>query len=530
MNEIPVFVGSNYDVLKQYKGDENQYDNMIDCRIPSLLCLKNEKYKGNIIAVADRASCGADWGRIELAARLSFDNGQSFEKSKTILSLPVRKYPYNNDDWSAAFAIDAVMTETEDGKVNLLVDFYPECKGLFKKKLLEKGSGYVAVNKKNYLALYSGKSGADGVRPKKGKVFTLREDGFVYASDGRKTNYYVPKNHNPEYNFVTLGDMYYAVGEPDYVDAYPPLIPQQENGKDIYVGNIYLNKDKPKFNENKPVFVQKEKVYYKDSEELLCIETKAAPLRCAVTSYIWCMESTDGGQTFSQPFDINLQIKDKKDGTFLGTGPGVGLKLQHGKCKGRILAPLYKIGKACVIISDDNGKNWRRGKDRFCNNIDECQLIETPDGKIYCFGRPSPAGIAPLSVSEDGGETFKKLKGSGLYTPKCQKSVIAIPKELHLPDNLENDGFYILVSAPSGHKDKKDATRTDGQLYLGHIKDDVIEWLKSYDIKDKSEYQPFEKYDDFYAYSCLAILNDNSIGLLYESYPSCYIVFKKIDL
>lgn len=530
MKEIPVFVGTQYDFLSEYKGDSQQYDNMIDCRIPSLICLKNGANKGTVIAVADKASSGADWGRIELATRLSFDNGKTFEKSCTILSPPVRKFPYKREDWSSAFAIDAVMIEDEDGKVVLLVDFYPECKGLFNKKLLEKGSGYVNVDGKNYLALYSGKSGADAFRPRKGKTFTLHEDGFVYTSDGRKTKYYIPKNHNPEYAYVTMGDMYYAVGEPEYIDNYPPLIPELSDGKDIYVGNIYLNAGKDNFREDKPVFVQKEKIYHKNTDALLCVETKPAPLRCAVTSYIWCMESTDGGLTFSQPKDINADIKNIKDGTFLGTGPGVGLRLQYGKCKGRLLAPLYKIGKACVILSDDNGKTWRRGKNRFCENIDECQLIETPDGRIFCFGRPNPAGIAPLSVSTDGGETFKRLKSSGLYTPKCQKSVISLPENFVLPDGLKNDGFYILVSAPSGHKDKKDATRTDGQLYLGHIEGDTIKWIKTYDIKEKTKYGVFEKYDDFFAYSCLCVLKENKIGLLYEAYPSCYIVFEEFTL
>lgn len=529
MNDIPLFVGKNCPDFSKFYDDATQFADMRDGRIPSLLTVRNGKYKGTVIAAADKASCGADWGYIEIAVRTSSDNGVSFSDMKTIFTPPVRKYPFDKSEFTSAFAIDPLMMETKDGKVIMLVDFYPESKGLHAAHYLEKGNGYVAADKGFALKLYTGKNKLDGMFAKSGKVFTLQDDGFVYNSDGVKTRYYLPKNHSSEYAYSTIGDMYYCVGEkPLYIDECPPVIPTEEKGKDIYVGNIYVSKGKKKFSENKPRFVRKNKIFDKDGK-LLCIETGPAPLFAPLVSYIFMMTSVDGGKTFSQPVDITPYYKKNTDGIFLGVGPGVGITLKSGKYKGRILAPCYVLGKALVLITDDDGKTWRRNRADFCENIDECQLVEMPDGKVFCFGRPKGGGKIPLSVSYDGGETFKKLPSVEPHVPQCQRSVVSIPENFVLPDGLINDGRFILLATPTGHSGK-DVTRTDGKVFLGRIDDEKISWLKTYNITDSDKYSAFGKYSDFYAYSCLSVLDDNTVGLLYEAYPSGYITFAKFLL
>ncbi len=529
MKDYPLFVGKNCDAFKSFYEDGKQFANMKDGRIPSLLTIKNGEYKGSVIAAADKASCGADWGYIEIAVRRSTDNGETFSEMETVFTPPVRKYPFDGEEYTSAFAIDPLMMETDDGKVIMLVDFYPECKGLHAARLLEKGSGYVNTDKGFALKLYTGKTKLDGMLVRKGKEFTLQYDGFVYDDKGRKTRFYVPKKHSKEYAYSTFGDMYYCVGdEPQYLEIEPPLIPESVVGEDIYVGNIYVSKGKAVFNENKIVTAYKKKVF-DDNGELLCIETQPAPLRAPMLSYIFMLESTDGGKTFSQPVDITPYYKKDSDGVFLGVGPGVGITLRNEKYKGRILAPCYILNKALVLITDDDGKSWRRNKGSFCENIDECQLVEMPDGKIFCFGRPKGGGKIPFSVSDDGGENFRKLPAVNPEVPQCQRSVINVPESFLLPDGLVNDGRFILLATPTGHAGK-DRTRTEGKVYLGRIDDEEVSWIKTYDITDKDKYASFEKYADFYAYSCLACLDDNTVGLIYEAYPSGYMTFAKFAL
>ncbi len=525
MKDTPLFVGKNFDAFSDFITDREQFDEMVDGRIPSLITLKN----GVTLAAADKASCGADWGFIEIAVRRSTDGGDNFSKMKTVFTPPVRKYPFDEKEYSSAFAIDPLFMEADDGRVIMLVDFYPESKGLHKAKILEKGSGYTQINGENCLMLYSGKTKLDGSLVCKGKTYTLRPDGFVYTHKGRKTRYYIPKNHSAEYNFSTIGDMYYQVGDKaQFIETAPPEIPENKEGADIYVGNIYVSQGKPLFEENAPRFVQKKKVYDK-SGNFLCTETDPAPLRAPMISYIFKLESFDSGLTFSQPVDITAGYKNKSDGVFLGVGPGVGITLQHGEHKGRILAPAYILNKALVLVSDDGGATWRRNKGRFCKNIDECQLVEMPDGKVFCFGRPKGGGKIPLSVSSDGGDTYEKLPPTEPFVPQCQRSVISLPKSFKLPDGLENDGRYIVLSTPTGHSGK-DKSRTDGKVFFGRIDSNEVNWIKSYDVKDKEKYSSFGKYDDFYAYSSISALDDENIGLLYEAYPSGYMTFVKFKL
>ncbi len=527
VKDYPIFVGKNCDAFDAFIGGDTECV-MRDNRIPSLLCLKNGEFAGTTAAAADKASCGADWGRIELAVRISRDGGKSFGKLKTVFSPPVRKYPYSDGEYGAAFCIDPLMIEAPTGKIVLLIDFYPECKGLHKGRLLEDGSGFVEADGKKYLALHTSRSALDKKPYKNDRVFTLRDDGFVYDDGGKKTRYYVPKRHDPSLAFATYGDMYYAVGEGEYVTKFPPLIPENANGHDIYVGNIFLSRSKPEFSEDDPVFVQKWELFDTDGAPL-CVETSPAPLRAAVTSYIMRLESYDGGETFTQPVNLNASVKSEADGGFLGVTPGIGIAIGHGEFAGRLLAPVYSLRRPCALISDDNGKTWRKGISADCMNIDECQFVVSPDGKIYCFGRPKGGGYIPLSISSDGGETFEKCPNTDIHSPQCQRSVISLPKEIKLPDGLENDGFYIVLVTPTGHNGR-DATRTDGKLFLGHLENRRVKFVKAYNIKDCGKYSSFGEYSDFFAYSSCCVLPDGEIGILYEAYPSGYITFCKIKL
>ncbi len=533
MKDYPLFVGKNCDEFRRFYDDEKQYSGMVDGRIPSLLTINNGVHKGTVIAAADKASCGADWGYIEIAVRRSTDGGKTFDDMKTVFTPPVRKYPFDGNEYTSAFAIDPLLMETSDGKVIMLVDFYPESKGLHAAKFLERGSGYVNTVNGPALKLYSGKTKLDGIFARKGKEFTLRSDGFVYTSEGEKTKYYTPQVHSYKNAFSTFGDLYYCVGdEPQYLDTAAPLLPENKAGEDIYVGNIYVSKSKICYNnkmpQSAPQAVVKKQVF-DDEGRLLCTETAPAPFRAPMISYILKFESSDGGKTFSQPVDITHFYKKTSDGVFLGVGPGVGITLRNEKHKGRILAPCYILGKALVLISDDDGKTWHRNSADFCENIDECQLAEMPDGKVFCFGRPKGGGKIPLSVSDDGGESFRKLDAVEPYVPQCQRSVTVLPEDFILPDNLTNDGRFILLSAPTGHGGK-DRTRTDGKVFLGRIDGEKISWIKEYNVTDPEKYASFGKYADFYAYSCLSVIDNSTVGLLYEAYPSGYITFARFGL
>lgn len=518
-------------VANTVKLNEKQAKNTVDgiaYRIPTLWSVESDE-KRTVLAAFDMSESGGDCGRIQVMQRRSTDGAKTFSEMKTVLSMPVRKAPQKGGEYSCAFAIDPILVECQNGDMLMIVDVYPESKGIMRKSWVKKGSGYVNIGGKNYLALYAGKTGVGGGFKRYSSAYTVRDNGFIYTPDGEKTNYYLPAHHSEEYAFETAGDMYYAVGTPDYIDKCPPLIPEEGEGRDIYCGNIFLSQEKRKLDLTKPQKVTKRIVSPNKTGELYscydCVETEAAPLSILVTSYLWVLRSTDNGETWKQPVDITVEVKQKE--IFLGTGPGVALRLSNQKDKsknGRILAPVYNLKQTAVIISDDNGKTWKRSQPS--RNIDETQLIELSDGTVMCFGRQKKLDKTPLSISYDAGETWVRADRTKLSAVKCQKSFLKVSKHLYT-DEMDKDKDYIIACNTSGTYQQNNK-RFGGMLTVGRVDSkDTITWLKQRRLHADGI---SGEYDNFFAYSSLAALDDGNFAVFYEAAPGAYGVLEKFSL
>lgn len=475
-------------------------------RIPSLLSVKTPEGKERIISLFDFSQSGGDFGRIQVKERYSDDGGKTFSEMQTVLSLAVQKTPQTGKDFLSAFAIDPILVQCENGDVLIIVDMYPECKGLMFPPMLNKGSGYVKANGKNYLALYKQKTKVSSAFSRLRKPYTVRENGVVYSSDEKPTNYYVKQNLSADIAFEDAGDLYYKDGD-----------------KDIYCGNIYLSYKKPKLSSGKPKEAKRRVVGPDKTGELYskyaCVETSPAPLSATVDCYLWMLRSKDGGLTWEQPVDITADLM-RDDEMFLGTGPGVATRLSNG----RILVPLYNTKETCVAYSDDNGYTWHRSDSSL--NIDETQLIQTKNGDVLCFGRKRRLGGVPFSISKDNGETWEKLPDTPLCSIKCQKSVIAVP-DSHYLETMDKNSTYVLASTPTGHYGKN-SERFGGAVSIGKVeKDNTITWLKS--KKYTAENIKGDK-QNFFAYSCLTALENGNFAILYEGLPSGLGVYEEFSL
>lgn len=156
------------------------------------------------------------------------------------------------------------------------------------------------------------------------------------------------------------------------------------------MGNIYLNVNKPDFHSDEPEFVKKRSVGPDKEGERYSkypdIETDPAPLRAAVTSHLWGTRSSDFGETWSQPVDITPQVKRPEDGAFLGAAPGTGLHLDNQNDpddNGRLLMPVYTLGKGAAIYSDDNGVTWERATSSRTELL--CHLVVNPEKAIHRY-------------------------------------------------------------------------------------------------------------------------------------------------
>ena len=268
-------------------------------RIPSLLSARDKDGKETVIALSDFSQAGGDFGRIQVMMRLSENGGKTFGDMKTVFSLPVAKAPQKREDYRSAFAIDPILCQTPDGDVVMIVDMFPESKAIMHKPWLESGSGFTKIDEKSYLALHTKKTKVGtGKADKKDEVYTVREQGWIYTPDGKKTRYYLPQNHSYDYAFETMGDMYYAVGEGEFLDKCPPMIPTEENTTDIYVGNVYLSENKPSFDIDSPTRVMKKEAGPdKDGElksDYYCVETSPAPLSVLPSLHLFVLRRNWG--------------------------------------------------------------------------------------------------------------------------------------------------------------------------------------------------------------------------------------------
>ena len=167
------------------------------------------------------------------------------------------------------------MTVAPNGDIVMLVTYYPESKGLFNKKMMDKGKlAYASFDGQTVPLIYD----------RDGSFYYVLNNGKVLDKNKKSTPYTV--------NF-TDGELY----------------------KDSeYVGNIFLNGAKGKAVDGNAK------------------TTYGAPLKAVKRNYVFMLKSSDKGETWSKPVDITGSIlNQKKDGFFLGVAPGSALTTKKGR-------------------------------------------------------------------------------------------------------------------------------------------------------------------------------------------------------
>ena len=236
-------------------------------------------------------------------------------------------------------------------------------------------------------------------------------------------------------------------------------------------------------------------VFYKDSV-----------LHVYNTGYIMCAKSTDDGLTWSDPEILNPQIK-RDNGTekALLVSPGNGtLTSDH-----TIVIPFYDHGdgeeNASIIWSEDNGATWKRSGDvpgASANGwwSSESEVVELKDGTLRMFFRSGKGTVcyADATKGSNGEYSFSAPVSTGIScTSTCNVTALSYSKEI--------DGKQaILVGAPGG------GGRSNGKIFcfLVDEEDNSLTLKHTYSVPNSSS---------TYAYSCMAELNDGTIGLLWEN-------------
>lgn len=207
--------------------------------------------------------------------------------------------------------------------------------------------------------------------------------------------------------------------------------------------------------------------------------------------------SDDDGRTWSKPINITEQTKDK-NWRILFNGPGNGISMKDGTL---VFAAQYWDGKgtpwSTIVYSKDHGKTWHCGTG-VNEQTTEAQVIELKDGSIMINARCNWGGSRVVGVTKDMGKTWEKHptnRTPQLKEPVCQGSIYAV-------DSVPGAGRVVLFSNPN-------TTSGRSHMTLKASTDDAASWPEDkwllYDVRNG------------WGYSCLAPVDKNHIGVLYET-------------
>lgn len=235
------------------------------------------------------------------------------------------------------------------------------------------------------------------------------------------------------------------------------------------------------------------------------------------TSQFLVVKSEDNGKTWSQPVNLTRQCK-QEDWWLWAPAPGAGITLRDGT----LVFPTQgrEKGKAFsnITYSKDGGKTWTTSKPAVSISTTENMAVELSDGSIMLNMRSnknkndtgSTNGRA-IAVTKDLGNTWTEHPTSrgALPEPVCMASIIR-----HDYVEKGKKKSVLLFSNP-------DSKTVRHRMTVKVSYDDGKTWSATKKIlldEGKSR-----------GYSCLTSIDNNTIGILYES-SMADMVFQKISL
>ncbi|MEO1996131.1 MAG: sialidase family protein, partial [Planctomycetaceae bacterium] len=227
---------------------------------------------------------------------------------------------------------------------------------------------------------------------------------------------------------------------------------------------------------------------------------------------VYVTSSADHGMSWEQPREITRSVK-ADDWTWYATGPGVGIQLRQKRFAGRLVIPCdHRVRgagsradatRSHVIYSDDHGQTWQAGQATDWR-MNECAVVELPDGQLLLNMR-SNRGKQRRAVawSRDGGQSWSPaVEADALIEPVCQASLIACTHQ-------RSPGVLLFCNPAS--------TRQRARLTVRLSRDAGSTW-SSGRVIDRGPA----------AYSSLAELPDQSIGVLYERGGYSAVTFVRV--
>lgn len=228
------------------------------------------------------------------------------------------------------------------------------------------------------------------------------------------------------------------------------------------------------------------------------------------TAQLVMAKSTDDGKTWSAPINVTEQVK-LPEWYFLLQGPGRGITTSDGT----LVFPIQFIDKtripnAGIMYSKDHGETWKI-HNYARTNTTEAQVAEVEPGVLMLNMRDNRGGSRAVYTTTDFGQTWKEHESSrtALIEPVCMASLISVKAK----DNVLGKDLLIF-SNPNSTSARKDMT-------IKISMDGGKTWSADHQLLLDEDYN--------WGYSCLTMIDKETIGILYES-SVAHMTFQSIKL